>query len=62
MAKQIPLIMYKNGAIRTELGKVILNEDGSIEGRIAKDNWALIKDMFMADAGEFSIVALQKRK
>lgn len=61
MAKQIPLVFYKDSK-RMELGKVILGDDGSIEGQISKDNWVIIKDTFMAGAGEFSIVALQKRK
>lgn len=62
MSKQVPLIMYGQGSKRMELGKVILNDDGSIEGKIAKDNWEIIKDMFMSGVGEFSLVALQKRK
>lgn len=55
VGKQIPMVIYRHGA-RIEVGKAFVNEDGSLDGQIALDNWPEIKDYFLPSVGEFSLV------
>lgn len=53
-AKQIPLVIYRRG-VRTEIGMARVEDDGSIVAQVSKDNWPLVKELFMPNVGEFSI-------
>lgn len=53
-AKQVPLVMYKSG-VRTEIGMVQVEDDGSIVAQVAKDHWPLVREYLMPNVGDFSI-------
>jgi hypothetical protein len=54
MAKQLPLVMYKRG-VRTVIGKVAVNDDGSIDGQVVKDIWPAVRALFLPERGELTI-------
>lgn len=44
MGKQVPLVIYKRG-VRTEVGKVSVQDDGSGTFQVTKDHWPALKDI-----------------
>lgn len=55
LGKQISMVIYRHG-VRVEVGKAIVNDDGSIEAQITKDAWPEIKEYVLPKIGEFSLV------
>lgn len=60
MGKQVPLVMYRRG-VRIVLGMASVENDGSISSKVADDMWPQVRDLFLPNVGEFSIIPVPKK-